>query len=209
MRFRHLVVEGPIGAGKTSLARRLGARLGADLVLEQPEENPFLARFYDDMPRYALPTQLFFLFQRARVLEPLAQPDMFGRAVVADFLLDKDPLFARLTLSTDELALYEKIYAVLRLHTPAPDLVIYLQAQPAVLVERVRRRAARYEHDIGEDYLARLVEAYARFFYHYDAAPLLIVNSENLNFVERDSDFELLVSRLRAMRSRREFFNLG
>ena len=209
MRFRHLVVEGPIGAGKTSLARRLGARLGADLVLEQPEENPFLARFYDDMPRYALPTQLFFLFQRARVLEPLAQPDMFGRAVVADFLLDKDPLFARLTLSTDELALYEKIYAVLRLHTPAPDLVIYLQAQPAVLVERVRRRAARYEHDIGEDDLARLAEAYARFFYHYDAAPLLIVNSENLNFVERDSDFELLVSRLRAMRSRREFFNLG
>jgi|SRR5688572_9675945 deoxyguanosine kinase len=208
-RFRYLVVEGPIGAGKTSLARRLGARLGADLVLEQPEENPFLARFYDDMPRYALPTQLFFLFQRARVLEPLAQPDMFGRAVVADFLLDKDPLFARLTLSTDELALYEKIYAVLRLHTPAPDLVIYLQAQPAVLVERVRRRAARYEHDIGEDYLARLAEAYARFFYHYDAAPLLIVNSENLNFVERDSDFELLVSRLRAMRSRREFFNLG
>ena len=122
---------------------------------------------------------------------------------------EKDPLFARLTLSTDELALYEKIYAVLRLHTPAPDLVIYLQAQPAVLVERVRRRAARYEHDIGEDYLARLAEAYARFFYHYDAAPLLIVNSENLNFVERDSDFELLVSRLRAMRSRREFFNLG
>ena len=209
MRFRHLVVEGPIGAGKTSLARRLGARLGADLVLEQPEENPFLARFYDDMPRYALPTQLFFLFQRARVLEPLAQPDMFGRAVVADFLLDKDPLFARLTLSTDELALYEKIYAVLRLHTPAPDLVIYLQAQPAVLVERVRRRAVRYEREIGEDYLARLAEAYARFFYHYDAAPLLIVNSENLNFVERDSDFELLVSRLRAMRSRREFFNLG
>ena len=208
-RFRHLVVEGPIGAGKTSLARRLASRLGADLVLEEPGENPFLARFYDDMPRYALPTQLFFLFQRARVLEPLAQPDMFGRAVVADFLLDKDPLFARLTLSTDELALYEKIYAVLRLHTPAPDLVIYLQAQPAVLVERVRRRAARYKHDIGEDYLARLAEAYARFFYHYDAAPLLIVNSENLNFVERDSDFELLVSRLRAMRSRREFFNLG
>ena len=202
-------MEGPIGAGKTSLARRLGARPGAALVLEQPAENPFLARFYDDMPRYALPTQLFFLFQRARMLEPLAQPDMFGRAVVGDFLLDKDPLFARLTLSADELALYEKIYAVLRLRTPAPDLVIYLQAQPAVLVERVRRRATRYEHDIGEDYLARLAEAYARFFYHYDAAPLLIVNSENLNFVERDSDFELLVSRLRAMRSRREFFNLG
>jgi deoxyadenosine/deoxycytidine kinase len=203
------VVEGPIGAGKTSLARRLASRLGADLVLEEPEENPFLARFYDDLPRYALPTQLFFLFQRARLLEPLAQPDLFARAVVADFLLDKDPLFARLTLSADELALYEKIYAVLRLRAPAPDLVIYLQAQPAVLIERVRRRAARYERDISEDYLARLADGYAGFFYHYDAAPLLIVNSENLNFVERDADFELLVSRLRAMRSRREFFNLG
>jgi deoxyguanosine kinase len=209
MRLRHLVVEGPIGAGKTSLARRLGARLGADLVLEQPEENPFLARFYDDMARYALPAQLFFLFQRVRLLEPLAQPDMFARPVVADFLLDKDPLFARLTLSADELALYEKIYAALRLRAPVPDLVIYLQAQPAVLIERVQRRAARYESEISEDYLARLAEGYARFFYHYDAAPLLIVNSENLNFVDRDPDFELLVSRVRAMKSRREFFNLG
>ena len=203
------MVEGPIGAGKTSLARRLASRLGADLVLEEPGENPFLARFYDDMPRYALPTQLFFLFQRARMLEPLAQPDMFARPVVADFLLDKDPLFARLTLSADELALYEKIYAVLRLRAPTPELVIDLQAQPAVLIERVRRRAARYEREISEDYLARLTEGYARYFYHYDASPLLIVNSENLNFVERDPDFELLVSRLRAMRGRREFFSLG
>ena len=203
------MVEGPIGAGKTSLARRLAARLGADLVLEQPEENPFLARFYDDMARYALPVQLFFLFQRVRLLEPLAQTDMFARPVVADFLLDKDPLFARLTLSADELALYEKIYAALKLRAPVPDLVIYLQAQPAVLIERVQRRAARYESEISEDYLARLAEGYARFFYHYDAAPLLIVNSENLNFVDRDPDFELLVSRVRAMKSRREFFNLG
>jgi deoxyadenosine/deoxycytidine kinase len=209
LKFRHLVVEGPIGAGKTSLARRLAARLGADLVLEQPEENPFLARFYEDMPRYALPAQLFFLFQRIRMLEPLAQPDMFARPVVADFLLDKDPLFARLTLSADELALYEKIYAALKLRAPVPDLVVYLQAQPAVLIERVQRRAARYETEISEDYLARLAEGYARFFYHYDAAPLLIVNSENLNFVDRDPDFELLVSRVRAMKSRREFFNLG
>lgn len=208
-RFRHVVVEGPIGAGKTTLARRLAARLSADLILEQPAENPFLARFYQDMPRYALPTQLFFLFQRARMLEPLAQPDMFGRAVVADFLLDKDPLFARITLSADELALYLKIYEALRPQAPAPDLVIYLQAQPATLIERVKKRAAGFERGISEEYLALLAESYARFFYHYAGAPVLIVNSENLNFVERDRDFELLVSRMRGMKSRREFFNLG
>jgi deoxyguanosine kinase len=208
-RFRYIVIEGPVGAGKTSLARRLAARLGSELLLEQPAENPFLARFYQDMARYALSTQLFFLFQRARQLEPLAQPDMFGHATVADFLLDKDPLFARLTLSGDELALYQRIYDALRPQAPVPDLVVYLQAHPQTLIERVRQRSATYERGISEQYLGQLAQGYAHFFYHYTGAPVLIVNSENLNFVDRDSDFELLVERMRDMKSRREFFNLG
>jgi len=208
-KFGHIAVEGPIGAGKTSLARLLAERLGAELLLEQPGENPFLARFYQDMARYALPTQLFFLFQRARQLETLAQPDMFGRPIVSDFLLEKDPLFARVTLSADEFALYQKIYDATRPRAPAPDLVVYLQAQPATLYERVRRRAADFERGIGEDYLALLAESYARFFYNYGAAPVLIVNSENLNFVARDADLELLLARMRGMKSRREFFSLG
>jgi deoxyadenosine/deoxycytidine kinase len=208
-RYRYIAVEGPIGAGKTSLARRLAERLEAEAVLEQPGENPFLARFYQDMTRYALPTQLFFLFQRVRQLEPLVQADLFGRPVIADFLIDKDPLFARATLSADELVLYQKIYDAVRPRSPEPELVIYLQARPATLIERVRRRAAGYERAVGEDYLALLAESYARFFHHYAAAPLLIVNSENLNFVARDADFDLLVERILAMKSRREFFSLG
>ena len=205
----YIVVEGPIGVGKTSLARRLAARLSADVLLEQPAENPFLARFYQDMPRYALPTQLFFLFQRLRQIEPLAQTDLFARATVSDFLLDKDPLFARITLSGDELALYRRIFDSLRPQAPAPDLVIYLQAQPDTLIERVRRRGIDFERRISEEYLALLAESYTRFFYRYDDAPVLIINSENLNFVARDADLELLLERMRGMRSRREFFSLG
>src|SRR5262245_7488730 len=208
-RYRFIAIEGPIGAGKTTLARRLAERLDAEAVLEQPGENPFLARFYQDMARYALPTQLFFLFQRVRQLEPVAQAALFGRPVIADFLIDKDPLFARATLSADEMVLYQKIYDAVRPQSPTPDLVVYLQARPATLIERVRKRAAGYERGVSEDYLALLAESYARFFQYYSYAPLLIVNSENLNFGARDADFNLLVDRLLAMKSPREFFSVG
>jgi deoxyadenosine/deoxycytidine kinase len=208
-RFRYIAVEGPIGAGKTTLARRLAERLEAELVLEQPEENPFLARFYEDMPRYALPTQLFFLMQRAGQLRELSQPSLFRGGSVADFLFDKDPLFAHLTLVGDELALYQKVFDSLKPQAPRPDLVIYLQAKVETLVERVRRRGIGYERPISAEYLTALADAYGNFFHHYDAAPLMVVNSERLNFAERRQDFDLLVERLAAMRGRREYFNLA
>ncbi|MSQ52805.1 MAG: deoxynucleoside kinase [Betaproteobacteria bacterium] len=208
-KYRFIVVEGPIGVGKTSLARRLSERLGATMLLERPEQNPFLARFYQDMARYALPTQLFFLFQRVNQLRDLSQLDMFKSLTVSDFLLEKDPLFARLTLSGEELHLYQTIYDTLKPQAPRPDLVIYLQAQSDTLIERVRERATSYERPISEEYLALLAEGYSRYFYHYDGGPILIVNSERLNFVRNDSDLDLLIERIAAMRGGREFFNLG
>jgi deoxyadenosine/deoxycytidine kinase len=208
-RYRYIVIEGPIGAGKTSLARVMSERCGARPLLEDPEANPFLPGFYQDAERYALPTQLYFLFQRINQVRTLRQSDLFGRVTIADFMLDKDPLFARLTLSDDELKLYDQIYAHLRPQAPAPDLVIYLQASTQTLVERVRRRAASYERNMPDEYLARLAEGYMRYFYQYAAAPLLIVNSENLNFVDSRGDFDLLLERVSAMRGPREFFSLG
>ena len=208
-RCRYIVVEGPIGAGKTTLAREIGLKLHAETLFERPDENPFLARFYDDMARFALPTQLTFLFQRADQLRGLAQLDFFRRPTVADFLLDKDPLFARLNLSDDEFSLYEKVYAHLKPQTPTPDLVIYLQAPVATLIERVHRRGVDFERTIPADYLARLADAYTRYFYSYKEAPLLIVNSERLNFVDNAQHVDLLMQRISGMRSLREFFNLG
>ena len=206
---RYIVVEGPIGAGKTSLARQLAEHLDADMLLEQPEDNPFLPRFYDDMSRFALPTQLTFLFQRADQLRQLAQLDMFRQPTVSDFLLDKDPLFARLNLSDDEYALYEKVYRHLKPQTATPDLVIYLQAPVDTLLSRVRMRGVSFEQSIPDEYLARLADAYSRFFYQYDEAPLLIINSERLNFVDNPAHLKMLLGRIGGMRARREFFNLG
>ncbi len=208
-RCRYVVVEGPIGAGKTSLARQLALHQSAEVLLEQPEDNPFLARFYDDMERFALPTQLTFLFQRVDQLRHLAQLDLFRRPTVADFLLDKDPLFARINLRDDEYALYEKVYTHLKPQTPTPDLVVYLQAPVDTLLGRVRRRGVDYEQTIPDEYLARLADAYSQFFYHYDEAPLLIINSERLNFVDDPAHLDLLLARIAGMRGQREFFNLG
>jgi deoxyadenosine/deoxycytidine kinase len=208
-RCRYIVVEGPIGAGKTTLAREIAQKLHAETLFEQPDQNPFLARFYDDMARFALPTQLTFLFQRADQLRGLAQLDLFRRPTVADFLLDKDPLFARLNLSDDEFVLYEKVYAHLKPQTPTPDLVVYLQAPVSTLIERVHRRGVDFERTIPADYLARLADAYTRYFYSYNEAPLLIVNSERLNFVDNSHHVDLLMQRIAGMRSLREFFNLG
>ena len=206
-KYRYVVVEGPIGVGKTSLARRLSERFQTGLMLEDADANPFLPRFYQDTARYALQTQLFFLFQRASQVRDLKQMELFGHTTVADFLLDKDQLFARLNLNDEEYRLYQQIYAHLQPQTPPPDLVIYLQAPVESLIERVRRRGVVYESPITEDYLARLAESYSRYFYQYDASPLLIVNSENLNFVDQPQDFELLLERIGLMRGGREYFN--
>ena len=208
-KYRYVVVEGPIGVGKTTLARAISEATGASLMLEDPEANPFLPRFYENAERYALPTQLFFLFQRIDQLASLNQSDLFRRATVADFMLEKDALFARLNLKDDELKLYEQIYDHLKPQAPLPDLVIYLQAKADTLIERVQRRGAAYEKNIPDPYLIGLAETYTRFFYQYAGAPLLIVNSERLNFVESQDDVALLMERIAGMRGPREFFNLG
>ena len=208
-KYRYIVVEGPIGAGKTSLARRIAASLGAQALLEQPEENPFLERFYRDAKRYALPTQMFFLFQRMNQLRDLAQVDLFSAAVVSDFLIDKDPIFAALTLDDDELNLYRQLYDHFSQASPRADLVIYLQAAPATLAERIRRRGVSSEAGISEAYLDRVCESYSRFFHHYESSPLLIVNTEHLNPIEHSEDFDLLMNRIASMRGKREFFNRG
>ena len=208
MKHRHVVVEGPIGCGKTSLATRLAERLGATTILEDPKANPFLPQFYRDMRRYALPTQLFFLFQRVQRLEGLRQRDLFEQPVVVDFALAKDPLFARLTLDDAEYQLYNRIFEHVKPQAPVPDLVIYLQASVETLVHRVRKRGVAAEQGIDEEYLRALSDAYTRYFHHYAESPLLIVNSERLNFVDKPEHLDLLLERMEKMRGGREFFNV-
>jgi deoxyadenosine/deoxycytidine kinase len=207
MKYRHIVVEGPIGCGKTSLANRLAQRLGATTLLEDAKANPFLSQFYRDMRRYALPTQLFFLFQRVQQLEALRQPDLFGKPVVADFALAKDPLFAQLTLDDAEYQLYARILEHVKPQAAEPDLVIYLQASIETLLHRVHKRRDPLDAGIDDHYLRRLSDAYTRYFHSYTETPLLIVNSERLNFVDNLDHLDLLVERIEAMRGGREFFN--
>ncbi len=204
---RYIVVEGPIGVGKTSLARRLADSFDCALVEEQPWDNPFLERFYEDPRSGALPAQLFFLFQRARQLEIERQRDLFSPVKVADYLMAKDRLFAELTLGPQEWDLYQQIYDRLDIQAPTPDLVIYLQAPVKVLLERIAKRGVKFERMIRRDYLESLMEAYARFFHHYDDSPLLIVNTADIDPVGDETDYRQLFEQVSAIRSGRHFYN--
>jgi deoxyguanosine kinase len=196
LRGKHIAIEGVIGVGKTSLARLLAERTGARLLLESPDANPFLENFYKDQRRFSFPTQMFFLVSRYHELKDLRQPDLFHNGVVSDYLFQKDRIFANLNLSDQELALYESVASLLEREIPAPDLVVYLQASPEVIWSRIQHRGRAYEKAMDPRYTATLAEAYNYFFFHYKDAPLLIVNTNELNFVDRRADLEGLIARM-------------
>ena len=204
---RFIVVEGPIGVGKTSLAKKLAESFSGDLVLESVVENPFLEEFYRSGRKTALPAQLFFLFQRSRQLESLRQSDMFSPVRIADFHVLKDRLFAELNLNQDEMELYDQIYSKLDVEVPVPDLVIYLQASVDALMARISRRGVEYEKKIDRAYLEKVADTYARFFYDYDESPLLIVNASTIDPVRIDADYDALFEQVRRITGGRHFFN--
>ena len=203
----YIAVEGPIGVGKTTLARRIADTFDYDLLLEEAELNPFLERFYQNRQQTALATQLFFLFQRVQKITELKQRDMFDQSRVADFVLEKDPLFARVNLEPDEFTLYEKVFSKMRVDAPVPDLVIYLQASPDRLLERIDRRGIDAERLIDRQYLEQLNEVYSEFFLYYDAAPLLIINANEIDLAQGDRDYEQLVDYMLDIKKGRHYFN--
>ncbi len=202
-----IVIEGPIGVGKTTLAKKLAESFGSELMLEGAAENPFMQRFYENPRAAALSTQLFFLLQRARQMQELRQEDLFSPVRIADFLMEKDRLFAELTLDDDELKLYEQVYDQLTFDVPQPDLVVYLQAPVEVLLSRIENRGIYHERLIEASYLQRLSDAYVEFFYHYTEAPLLIVNAAEIDFANNARDYDQLLERLKSIKSGRHFYN--
>jgi deoxyadenosine/deoxycytidine kinase len=204
---RYVAVEGPIGVGKTSFTKKLAETFNYETILEAPEVNPFLERFYQNRRQAALQTQLFFLFERVRQIEEMRQGDMFEPVRVADFLLEKDRLFAEINLDTDEMKLYENIYAHLTINAPQPDLVIYLQAPVSILMERIQQRGINYEQAIEKSYLTELTEAYTSFFHFYERSPLLIVNTTEIDLVNNDRDYEDLIRFLLTVKRGRHYYN--
>ncbi len=205
--LKYIAVEGPIGVGKTSLAQRLADEFGSSLLLEQVEENPFLERFYQNPREAALSTQLYFLLRRTKQLQEFKQADIFSPVKVADFLIEKDRLFAQVTLNASEYDLYEQVYSHLTIDAPTPDLVVYLQAPVEVLLQRVRKRGRGYERLIESAYLEQLNEAYARFFYDYEDAPCLIVNASEIDFINNDKDYDQLLQEIMNFEAGKRYFN--
>jgi deoxyguanosine kinase len=203
----YIAIEGPIGIGKTTLAKRLADSFNYETLLEEAETNPFLERFYQDRRSNALPTQLYFLFQRMRKLQDLRQGDIFQQVRISDFLIEKDPLFARITLDNDEYRLYQTVYDNIIEDLPKPDLVIYLQAPTETLYERVQRRGNIIERPIEQSYLQQLNDAYTQFFYHYDDSPLLIVNTSEINLADGDLDYHNLVKYILQTKTGRHYYN--
>ena len=202
-----VTIEGPIGVGKTTLAKKLSTSFQSELILEGAEKNPFLEKFYQDPKSVALPTQLYFLFQRIKQLQELRQSDMFSPCRIADYLMDKDRLFARVTLDDDELHLYEQVYANLTVDTPTPDLVVYLQAPIKVLRERIKSRGRRSEQPIRMEYLQQIVDAYTDYFHYYDKSALLIVNASGLDIVSNENDYQQLLKQILNTHSGKHYFN--
>ncbi len=206
LRSRYIVVDGPIGVGKTSLTSLLAEELGGRLVLERAEDNPFLTDFYRDPARYRFQTQTFFLLSRFSQQQEMHQPDLFTRIVVSDYLFEKDRIFAYLNLDEHELALYEQIYRVLEPKIVRPDLVIFLQADTETLLRRIKQRGRSFEKDVDHGYIAAVNEAYSQFFFRYSEAPLLVINTSDIDFVHRRDDLDDLLKQILTMRQGTQYY---